>query len=101
MYRRRGIARALLIEAEDAARAEGKTLLTLDMPEGDPSNAFERSAGDVEASWLPAGGATQAAGSSQRTASTGCPAPRRHGDERATRLQGDLWLVPAAGGSRG
>ena len=53
MYRRRGIARALLMEAEDAARAEGKTLLTLDMPEGDPSNALERSAGDVEASWLP------------------------------------------------
>lgn len=23
------------------------------MPEGDPSNAFERSAGDVEASWFP------------------------------------------------
>ena len=52
-FRRRGIARALLDAAEEEARAEGKTLLTLDTREGDPSNALYRGAGYVEAGRIP------------------------------------------------
>lgn len=52
-FRRRGIARALLAAAEDAARAEGKKLLTLDTREGDPANALYRSAGYAEAGRIP------------------------------------------------
>ncbi len=52
-HRRRGIARALLGAAEEAARAEGKTLLALDTREGDRSNALYRSVGFVEAGRIP------------------------------------------------
>lgn len=38
--RRRGIARRLMEAAEDAARAEGKTLLVLDTVTGDPAEAL-------------------------------------------------------------
>lgn len=52
-WRRRGIGRALLAEAEMAARAAGKILLVLDTREGDPSNALYRTAGWIEAGRVP------------------------------------------------
>lgn len=39
-FQRRGIGRQLMLHAELAARRAGKTLLTLDTREGDPSNAL-------------------------------------------------------------
>jgi GNAT superfamily N-acetyltransferase len=44
-FRRRGLGRALLHAAEDAARASGRRLLVLDTREGDPSEALYRAAG--------------------------------------------------------
>jgi GNAT superfamily N-acetyltransferase len=44
-FRRRGLARALLAAAEDAARAAGRRLLVLDTREGDPAEALYRAAG--------------------------------------------------------
>jgi GNAT superfamily N-acetyltransferase len=49
-FRRRGLARALLRAAEDAARTAGRSLLVLDTREGDASEALYRAAG-----WTPAG----------------------------------------------
>lgn len=43
--RRRGIGRALMARLEDEARAAGRTLLTLDTRDGDPSNVLYRSLG--------------------------------------------------------
>ena len=51
--RRQGIGRALLAEAEMAARAAGKTLLVLDTREGDPSNDLYRAAGWTAAGRVP------------------------------------------------
>jgi GNAT superfamily N-acetyltransferase len=49
-FRRRGLGRALLRAAEEAARAAGRRLLVLDTREGDPSEALYRAAG-----WTAAG----------------------------------------------
>jgi GNAT superfamily N-acetyltransferase len=43
--RRRGLGRALLQAAEEAARAAGRRLLVLDTREGDPSEALYRQGG--------------------------------------------------------
>lgn len=51
--RRRGLARALLAAAEDAARAAGRRLLVLDTREGDPSEALYRAAGWTRAGRIP------------------------------------------------
>jgi GNAT superfamily N-acetyltransferase len=51
--RRRGIARALMLALEDLARADGRTLLTLDTVTGAPSEALYRSLGYVELGVLP------------------------------------------------
>jgi GNAT superfamily N-acetyltransferase len=51
--RRRGIARALMHALEDLARAEGRTLLTLDTVTGAPSEALYRALGYVELGVLP------------------------------------------------
>jgi GNAT superfamily N-acetyltransferase len=45
--RRRGIARALMLAVEDLARAEGRTLLTLDAVTGSHAEALYRSLGYV------------------------------------------------------
>lgn len=52
-YRSNGVARALLKEAENRAKAEGRSLLVLDTREGDPSNHLYRSSGYVEAGKIP------------------------------------------------
>jgi GNAT superfamily N-acetyltransferase len=52
-WRRQGIARALMARLEREARAAGKTLLSLDTREGDPSNDLYRSLGYVEAGRIP------------------------------------------------
>ena len=51
--RRRGVARALMLAVEDAARAAGRTLLTLDTREGDAGEALYRGLGWVEAGRIP------------------------------------------------
>ncbi len=51
--RRNGIARALMLAAEERARAENRTLLVLDTRAGDPSNLLYRSLGYVEAGRIP------------------------------------------------
>jgi GNAT superfamily N-acetyltransferase len=51
--RRRGIARALMAVLEAEARAAGKTLLTLDTREGDPSNDLYQSLGYQRAGRIP------------------------------------------------
>jgi GNAT superfamily N-acetyltransferase len=51
--RRRGIARALMQALEDLARAEGRTLLTLDTVTGAASEALYRSLGYVELGVIP------------------------------------------------
>ncbi len=51
--RRRGLARKLIETAENAARAEGRSLLVLDTREGDPSNRLYRSLGYEEAGRIP------------------------------------------------
>ncbi|KAI7261292.1 hypothetical protein KC345_g9798 [Hortaea werneckii] len=52
-HRRKGIAGRLLETAEQAAAAEGRTLLVLDTREGDPSNQLYQSRGYVEAGKIP------------------------------------------------
>ncbi|MFK7692074.1 GNAT family N-acetyltransferase [Paenibacillus sp. HJGM_3] len=52
-YRRRGIGRQLMQEAEDRARQEGRSLLVLDTREGDPSNRLYSSMGYIEAGRIP------------------------------------------------
>jgi GNAT superfamily N-acetyltransferase len=51
--RRRGIGRALVETAEDAARKAGRTLLTLDTLAGDAGEPLYRSVGFVEAGRIP------------------------------------------------
>jgi ribosomal protein S18 acetylase RimI-like enzyme len=60
-WRRQGIARALMMALEEAARATGKALLVLDTREGDPSNDLYRALGYREAGRIP-GWARDAAG---------------------------------------
>lgn len=52
-YRRRGIARLLMIEAEERAKQERKSILVLDTREGDPSNLLYTSLGYVQAGRIP------------------------------------------------
>ncbi len=51
--RRRGLARRLMLAAEEKAAKLGRTLLVLDTREGDPSNLLYRSLGYVEAGRIP------------------------------------------------
>ncbi|MFB6364073.1 GNAT family N-acetyltransferase [Paenibacillus elgii] len=51
--RRNGIARALMLAAEERARTENRSLLVLDTRAGDPSNLLYRSLGYVEAGRIP------------------------------------------------
>jgi ribosomal protein S18 acetylase RimI-like enzyme len=53
LWRRRGIARALMTALEGEARASGKTLLVLDTREGDPSNDLYRALGYTAAGRIP------------------------------------------------
>ena len=66
LWRRQGIARALMTALEDEARAAGKTLLVLDTREGDPSNDLYRALGYREAGRIP-GWARDAAGTLSAT----------------------------------
>jgi ribosomal protein S18 acetylase RimI-like enzyme len=52
-HRRKGIAGRLLATAEQAAAAEGRTLLVLDTREGDPSNLLYQSRGYVKVGTIP------------------------------------------------
>ncbi|MCC7023902.1 MAG: GNAT family N-acetyltransferase [Thermomicrobiales bacterium] len=52
-FRRQGIARALMTRLEAEAREAGKTLLTLDTREGDPSNALYQSLGYEQGGRIP------------------------------------------------
>jgi GNAT superfamily N-acetyltransferase len=52
-FRRRGIARQLMIEAESAARKAGKTLLMLDTVYGDSAEPLYRSLGYTELGVVP------------------------------------------------
>lgn len=45
VWRRRGVASALMIAAEDVARQQGRHLIVLDTREGDPSNLLYESVG--------------------------------------------------------
>ncbi|WP_328591352.1 GNAT family N-acetyltransferase [Brevibacillus migulae] len=51
--RRNGLAKRLMLEAETAAREDGRSLLVLDTREGDPSNLLYQSLGYVEAGRIP------------------------------------------------
>lgn len=51
--RRRGVARALMLALEDIARAEGRTLLTLDTVTGSPAETLYRSLGYVTVGVIP------------------------------------------------
>jgi len=51
--RRRGIARALMLAIEDVARAEGRTLLTLDTRTGDAAEPLYLSRGYIAAGKIP------------------------------------------------
>ena len=51
--RRRGLARALMLAVEDLARAEGRTLLTLDCVTGAPAETLYRSLGYVAIGVVP------------------------------------------------
>jgi ribosomal protein S18 acetylase RimI-like enzyme len=51
--RRRGIARSLMVALEEVARAEGRTLLTLDTRSGDAAEPLYRSMGYVLAGVIP------------------------------------------------
>jgi GNAT superfamily N-acetyltransferase len=53
-FRRRGVGRALLARAEQAAARLGRRGLTLDTREGVPAEALYRAAGWVEAGRIPA-----------------------------------------------
>ncbi|WP_019913074.1 GNAT family N-acetyltransferase [Paenibacillus sp. HW567] len=52
-HRRKGIAGMLMDTAEQAAAANGRTLLVLDTREGDPSNLLYQSRGFVKAGIIP------------------------------------------------
>ena len=52
-YRRRGIARALMLSLEELARAEGTTLLTLDTSHGSDAEPLYRSLGFIELGVIP------------------------------------------------
>jgi ribosomal protein S18 acetylase RimI-like enzyme len=52
-FRRRGLGRLLMEQAEAAAIADGRTLIVLDTREGDPSNALYLSLGYIEAGRIP------------------------------------------------
>jgi GNAT superfamily N-acetyltransferase len=52
-WRRRGIARALMRQLEDEARAMGKLLLVLDTREGDPSNDLYAALGYIAGGRIP------------------------------------------------
>lgn len=52
-YRRMGIGRQLMKEAEERAKKEGRTLIVLDTREGDPSNLLYSSLGYIEAGKIP------------------------------------------------
>jgi ribosomal protein S18 acetylase RimI-like enzyme len=51
--RRRGIGRALMLEAAQVAKADGRTLLVLDTRHGDPSETLYRSLGYQVAGIIP------------------------------------------------
>jgi ribosomal protein S18 acetylase RimI-like enzyme len=51
--RRGGIARALMLALEEAARSEGRSLLTLDTVTGSPAATLYRSLGYVEVGTIP------------------------------------------------
>ena len=52
-WRRRGVARALMIAAEETARLQGKRLIVLDTREGDPSNLLYASVGYAQGGRIP------------------------------------------------
>ncbi len=52
-YRRRGIARALMVALEERARGMGRTLLTLDTVTGSPADRLYRELGYVECGEIP------------------------------------------------
>jgi ribosomal protein S18 acetylase RimI-like enzyme len=52
-YRRNGIGRSLMLEAEQRAKQEGRTLLVLDTREGDPSNHLYTSLEYIQAGRIP------------------------------------------------
>lgn len=52
-YRRNGIGRSLMLEAEKKAKQEGRTLLVLDTREADPSNLLYTSLGYIQAGRIP------------------------------------------------
>ncbi|WP_068612809.1 GNAT family N-acetyltransferase [Paenibacillus tuaregi] len=64
--RRNGLAKRLMLTAEEAAHQEGRTLLVLDTREGDPSNLLYQSLGYIEAGRIP-GFAMSAGGSLDAT----------------------------------
>jgi ribosomal protein S18 acetylase RimI-like enzyme len=66
VWRRQGIARALMKVLEVEARSSGKTLLVLDTREGDPSNDLYHALGYREAGRIP-GWARDAAGTMSAT----------------------------------
>lgn len=52
-HRRKGIGRLLMMEAEEQAKLEGRSLLVLDTREGDPSNLLYSSMRYIEAGKIP------------------------------------------------
>lgn len=52
-YRRHGIGRQLMQQAEERAKQEGRSLLVLDTREGDPSNLLYASMGYTQAGRIP------------------------------------------------
>lgn len=52
-WRKKGIARALMIHLEKRAKIEDRSLLVLDTREGDPSNLLYQSLGYIEAGRIP------------------------------------------------
>lgn len=52
-YRRHGIARQLMLEAEQEARLANRSLLVLDTRDGDPSNLLYQSLGYIQGGQIP------------------------------------------------
>jgi ribosomal protein S18 acetylase RimI-like enzyme len=52
-FRKKGIARQLMVEIEKRAKQEGRSLLVLDTREGDPSNLLYQNIGYIEAGRIP------------------------------------------------
>jgi ribosomal protein S18 acetylase RimI-like enzyme len=52
-WRRRGVASALMLAAEEAARNQGKRLIVLDTREGDPSNLLYAAVGYAQGGRIP------------------------------------------------